>query len=171
MWSVLVNPATLRALKEFPLQLETHFAAFPAGLTRWVPPSWEGIPSERYTAIEQLCHVLDIEVDGYQIRLRRAMEEEHPFLPSIDGDALAVQRAYTGADPRDVLLRFRKARVATVEFIEQLSADQLQRTAEFEGYGAVTVRSLVHYLCSHDQQHLAGLQWLLGQIEARSARE
>jgi hypothetical protein len=24
----------------------------------------------------------------------------------------------------------------------------------------------VHYLCSHDQQHLAGLQWLLGRIEA-----
>jgi hypothetical protein len=24
----------------------------------------------------------------------------------------------------------------------------------------------VHYLCSHDQQHLSGLQWLLGKIEA-----
>jgi hypothetical protein len=28
------------------------------------------------------------------------------------------------------------------------------------------VRGLMHYLCSHDQQHLAGLQWLLGKIEA-----
>jgi hypothetical protein len=36
----------------------------------------------------------------------------------------------------------------------------------FEGYGPVTLRALVHYLCSHDQQHLAGLQWLLGKIEA-----
>ncbi|ONO51272.1 damage-inducible protein DinB, partial [Burkholderia cenocepacia] len=25
---------------------------------------------------------------------------------------------------------------------------------------------LVHYLCSHDQQHLAGMQWLLGKIDA-----
>ena len=28
----------------------------------------------------------------------------------------------------------------------------------FEGYGPVTLAALVHYLCSHDQQHLAGLQ-------------
>jgi hypothetical protein len=28
------------------------------------------------------------------------------------------------------------------------------------------MRGLVHFLCSHDQQHLAGLQWLLGKIEA-----
>jgi hypothetical protein len=28
----------------------------------------------------------------------------------------------------------------------------------------------VHYLCSHDQQHLAGLQWLLGKIEAARAQ-
>jgi hypothetical protein len=27
----------------------------------------------------------------------------------------------------------------------------------------------VHYLCSHDQQHLAGLQWLLGKIDASRA--
>jgi hypothetical protein len=40
------------------------------------------------------------------------------------------------------------------------------RTAEFEGYGALSIRSLVHYLSSHDQQHLAGMQWPLGKIEA-----
>jgi hypothetical protein len=36
----------------------------------------------------------------------------------------------------------------------------------FEGYGPLTMRSLIHYLCSHDQQHLAGLQWLAGKIDA-----
>jgi hypothetical protein len=28
------------------------------------------------------------------------------------------------------------------------------------------LRSLIHYLCSHDQQHLAGLHWLLGKADA-----
>lgn len=32
------------------------------------------------------------------------------------------------------------------------------KTASGEGYGPLKLRSLVHYLCSHDQQHLAGLQ-------------
>jgi hypothetical protein len=63
-----------------------------------------------------------------------------------------------------VLEDFRQARAQTVALISGLSPGQLARTAVFEGYGQVTVRSLVHYLCSHDQQHLAGLQWLLGKI-------
>jgi hypothetical protein len=50
--------------------------------------------------------------------------------------------------------------------ITGLGTEQFDRTAEFEGYGPLSLRSLVHYLCSHDQQHLAGLQWLLEKIEA-----
>jgi hypothetical protein len=50
--------------------------------------------------------------------------------------------------------------------LASLAPAQFDRTALFEGYGPVTLRGLVHYLCSHDQQHLAGLQWLLGKAEA-----
>jgi hypothetical protein len=53
-----------------------------------------------------------------------------------------------------------------MEIISNLSGAQLARTAVFEGYGPLTMRSLIHYLCSHDQQHLAGLQWLAGKIDA-----
>jgi hypothetical protein len=65
-----------------------------------------------------------------------------------------------------VLAEFRIARAQTMEIISQLSDEQLARPAVFEGYGPLTMRSLIHYLCSHDQQHLAGLQWLLGKIDA-----
>lgn len=43
---------------------------------------------------------------------------------------------------------------------------QFERTGEFDGYGSLTVRGLVHDLCRHDRQHLAGMQWLLGKIDA-----
>jgi hypothetical protein len=49
-----------------------------------------------------------------------------------------------------------------------MSTEDLTRTGVFEGYGSLSLRSLIHYLCSHDQQHLAGLQWLLGKIDAGS---
>jgi transposase-like protein len=52
--------------------------------------------------------------------------------------------------------------------LTRLTPSQYQRPAVFEGYGPVTFGGLVHYLCSHDQQHLAGLQWLLGKIEAHA---
>jgi hypothetical protein len=65
-----------------------------------------------------------------------------------------------------VLAAFRAARAQTLATIAGLSEAQWARTAVFEGYGPLTLRSLVHYLCSHDQQHLAGLQWLLGKADA-----
>lgn len=163
-----MNGATLLALAEFPRQLAAHYAAIPAEFKHWRPVSWAGIPSEHYTAHEQICHVRDIEIDGYQVRFRRTLAEGHPFLPGVDGDALAIERSYATSDADAVLETFRAARAQTLELISQLTPEQFARTAEFEDYGTVTVRSLVHYLCSHDQQHLAGLQWLLGKITGLS---
>ena len=161
-----MNPTTLSALAAFPSQLEAHYAAIPEAFKHWAPPSWEGVPSEAFTAIEQLCHVRDIEIEGYHVRFRRTLQETHPTLASIDSEPLAIARAYGTADAAKVLADFRMARVQTMEIISSLSDAQLARTAVFEGYGPLTMRSLIHYLCSHDQQHLAGLQWLAGKIDA-----
>jgi hypothetical protein len=35
---------------------------------------------------------------------------------------------------------------------------------KFAEYGRLTLRALIHYLRSHDQQHLAGIQFLAGKI-------
>jgi DinB superfamily len=161
-----MDPATFNALVEFPKQLEAHFAAVPAESTNWAPPSWDGIPSERFTAIEQVCHVRDIEIDGYHVRIRRILSEINPTLESIDSETLAKERSYSTASASEALAVFRTARTRTIALISELSAEQFSRTGVFEGYGAMSLRSLIHYLCSHDQQHLAGLQWLLGKIEA-----
>ena len=161
-----MNPTTLAALAAFPAQLEAHYAAIPQAFRHWAPPSWEGVPSEAFTAIEQLCHVRDIEIEGYHVRFRRTLAETHPTLASIDSESLAIERHYGAADAATVLAEFRLARVQTMEIVSQLSDAQLARTAVFEGYGPLTMRSLIHYLCSHDQQHLAGLQWLAGKIDA-----
>lgn len=156
----------LPQLESFPGQLQTLFALFPQDYRRWAPTTWEGIPSEPFTAVEQLCHIRDVEVEGYQVRLRRMVEEESPFLPSLDGPALANTKRYAEANPDTVLREIRDARQQTVELIDGLSDHQIMRRGTFEGYGDVTVGGLIHYLCSHDQQHLAGLHWLLGKIES-----
>jgi hypothetical protein len=167
-----MNRTTISALAAFPLQLEAHYAAIPSEFKRWNPPSWDGIPSEHFNAIEQICHVRDIEIDGYHSRLHRTLAEDNPALPSIDSESLAVARSYVSSNSDEALAAFRAARAQTVSLIEGLSPEQLRRTSTFEGYGPVTLQGLVHFLCSHDQQHLAGLQWLLGKIEgSRVARK
>jgi len=160
---------TFAALAAFPGELEQHYAAFPADYVHWAPSSWVGVPSEAFTAIEQVCHVRDIEIEGYQVRFRRTLEEDRPLLASIDSEALAVERCYGRSDVRRAFAEFRAARERTLVLLRGLDARQLARPAVFEGYGPVTLRGLVHYLCSHDQQHLSGLQWLLGKIDAAQA--
>lgn len=167
--AMTIDPTTLQALAVFPAQLEAHYAAIPAASRDFAPVSWEGVPSEPFTPLQQVCHVRDIEVEGYHLRFRRTLDEERPVLASIDSEAVNAQRPYGAADAERALVEFRAARAHTLALLGTLDATQFARTAVFEGYGPLTLRSLVHYLCSHDQQHLAGLQWLRGKIEAQTA--
>ena len=160
-----MNQTTLEALAAFPQQLEAYYDIIPTGSVSWKPDSWEGIPSEPFSAIEQICHVRDIEVDGYHARFRRALQETQPVLENVDGETLSIERAYADEDPREVFAAFRAARARTLEIVDALTPEQLERTAVFDG-ALITVRGLVHMLCSHDQQHLAGLQWLMARIDA-----
>jgi hypothetical protein len=160
-----MDPITLAALAGFPNQLEAYYSLVPNEHKNWRPPSWDGVPSEPFTPIEQVCHVKDIEIDGYHVRLRRMLEESNPLLASLDGETLARVRSYSTADTTQVFAQFRNARTETIELVANLTLPQLVRVAEFEGH-RVTLRGLVHNLCSHDQQHLAGMQWLLGRMAA-----
>lgn len=156
--------ATIDALAAFPAQLEKLFDSFPPGRTGWKPPAWDGIPSERLTAIEQLCHLRDIEIEGYRVRFHRTRTEVDPTLADLPGESMARERDYAGADSGAVLREFAAARKGTVETIRDFSPGELSRSAIFEGK-RTTLAGLVHFLSSHDYQHLAGLQWLLGKIE------
>jgi hypothetical protein len=158
-----MDPITLTALADFPNQLEAYYSLVPNEYKNWRPASWDGVPSEPFTPIEQVCHVKDIEIDGYHERLRRTLEELNPLLASLDGEVLARERRYSAADTTVVFAQFRDARAKTIELVKKLTPQQLLRAAEFEGH-AVTLRGLVHNLCSHDQQHLAGMQWLLARM-------
>jgi len=161
-----MNAATFNALAAFPGQLAAFYAEVPAGWENFVPDSWDGVPSEALSPLAQLCHVRDIEIDGYHRRLQRTLDEDRPVLAALDTDALATERDYAHADAAQALAAFRVAREQTLALIRRIEPAQWDRSAVFEGYGPLTLRSLVHYLASHDQQHLAGLQWLLGKIDA-----
>ena len=55
------------------------------------------------------------------------------------------------------------AREETLALLRGLDEAALGREGFFAEYGPLTLRALVHYLRSHDQQHLAGIQWLAGK--------
>ena len=163
-----LSSATLAGLAAMPDRLESAFRLVPADRRTWTPASWEGIPGERFSPLGQVCHVRDIEIDGYHVRFDRMLHEDGPALASLDSDALAVRRNYDGAYPDEALRAFRTARAATLRTLEGVTAEQLGRRGTFAEYGPLTLRSLVHYLASHDQQHLACMDWLLGKLHAEA---
>ena len=151
-------------LERMPDQLEQALGQVPVARLSWKPASWDGSPGENFSALEHVCHVRDIEIDGYQVRIRRLLDESNPSLVSLDGYQLAAERRYAEADLAAALRNFRQARRATVESLRGLGDRELSRTGVFAEYGSLTLRALLHYLRSHDQQHLACLHWLLGRM-------
>jgi DinB superfamily len=154
----------LTELAEMPDQLDRAVRLVPSDRLVWKPESWGGSPGETFSTLEHVCHLRDIEEDGYHVRIRRLLEESNPSLVSLDGYEIARERHYESADAQAALSAFRQARGTTVERLRGVSDEQLARTGEFAEYGHLSLLGLVHYLRSHDQQHLAGIQWLAGRI-------
>lgn len=160
----------LSELEDMPDQLERALRLLPGDLLGWKPASWGGSPAENFSAIGHVCHLRDIERDGYHVRIQRMLDESNPSLLSLDGYLIARERRYESASLPEALAAFRSARAVTASRLRGIGDAQLARAGEFAEYGRITLRGLVHYLRSHDQQHLACLEWLLGKRASEASR-
>jgi len=146
-------------LRLAPARLADTLDLFQPSSLRWRPSSWEESPAEHFSALEHICHLRDIEVDGYYVRFQRLLREEQPELPSLDSYQLAQERKYQADSAQNALEAFAYARMRTVALLGD-HWPQRTRRGSFAGFGAVDVEGLAHLLVSHDMQHLAGLHWL-----------
>ena len=146
----------LQALRDTPARLRRVLEGFTAEALRR-PPSVKPAGVEALSALGHACHLRDIEIDGYHVRIRRLRNESHAPLESLSGEQLALERAYESDDPEVVLRTFEEARRLTLETLGVLRPEEWSRSGRFEGYGAVNLRSLVGILADHDQGHLAAL--------------
>jgi hypothetical protein len=154
----------LTELAAAPDEIAGMVSQVPASRLAWVPPTWEGIPGERFTALGQACHLRDIETDGYHVRFGRTLREQRPDLVSIDSYELARERNYQADNAEAAIAAFRAARRETIAMLSETRGADWGRKATFAEYGAVTLRGLAHILRSHDLQHLACLHWLLAKM-------
>ena len=61
-----------------------------------------------FSILENICHLRDIEIEGYGVRLRRLRAEAHPTLPDINGDQLALEREPHGGHKAKPSLSIRR---------------------------------------------------------------
>ncbi|MEX0644455.1 MAG: hypothetical protein WD076_04050, partial [Parvularculaceae bacterium] len=116
---------TLDLLRRFPADLRRHIEDAPRDAVDFRPASWEGIPSEELTLRQQICHLRDIEIDGYAPRFDRVLRLEAPTLSSLDTYALVADRRYDETDIEHAFAAFEAARRDTVRLLESVRSSDL----------------------------------------------
>jgi DinB superfamily len=110
-----------------------------------------------FSVIENVCHLRDIEIDGYTARINKILSENNPVLADIDGSRLAVERAYQSQDLSEALQAFAEARKQNTQTLKGLGPEQLDREGILEGVGSVTIRRLLRMMRDHDSDHVREL--------------
>jgi hypothetical protein len=124
-----------------------------------------------FSALEHVCHLADIEREGYSVRVKRLLTEEMPMLSDIDGDRLARERDYNSQNLEDALSRFDDARRATLSALENQPLETLNNRGEFDGLGAITLAHLLEMMREHDGEHLSALASLQERLIERQSAE
>src|SRR5215471_16859457 len=129
---------------------------------------WKHSPDE-FSALENICHLRDLEVEGYMTRIARMLDEEHPSLPDFDGTRVAAERGYNSQDISQAIAAFRDARIANVAMLRRLRPSHLERTATLEGAGTITLGQLVEMMCEHDAGHLDELRIIQDRLTRKDS--
>ncbi len=114
--------------------------------------------TDEFSILESVCHLRDIEAEGYAVRIRRILNEDVPDLPDIDGSRLAVERQYFRQDLVQALDSFVAARVQNVQILSDASLKSMQRKGILEGVGQITLARLLEMMWEHDEGHLDDLR-------------
>ncbi|HEY3038523.1 MAG TPA: DinB family protein [Pyrinomonadaceae bacterium] len=113
---------------------------------------------EEFSALENLCHLRDLELHGYTPRINRLLDETEPALADFDGARAATEGNYHNQQPDLALQAFQTARRDNVQKLRSLTEDQLQREGTLEGVGKITLRRLAEMMREHDEGHLEDLR-------------
>ncbi|MGI8837071.1 MAG: DinB family protein [Pyrinomonadaceae bacterium] len=114
-----------------------------------------------FSFLEHVCHLRDIEQEGYRLRINKLLNEAEPFLPDIDGDKLARERNYNIQNFDEALTGFMRARKDNIQIIRNLPSDELNRSGTFQNIGIITLEQLLMMIREHDEAHRQALDGLL----------
>jgi len=127
--------------------------------------------ADEFSALENFCHLRDLELDGYTRRIKRILNETDPPLPDFDGARVAAEGNYNKQQPEIALQTFQTARRENVELLTSLTEEQLERGGTLEAVGKITLRQLAVMMREHDEGHLADLRILRQRLERRRSQE
>ena len=156
--------ALLAFLNETPNKLANSIAGLSNAEVRF-----QNSPDE-FSVLENICHLRDLELQGYTPRIRRILAESNPSLADFDGARVAAESSYNNEQPDFALQAFQTARRENVEVLRALTERQLKREGTLDGVGTITLRRLAEMMREHDEGHLEDLR-VLSQLLRQSRKE
>ncbi|MEO6325588.1 MAG: DinB family protein [Thermoanaerobaculia bacterium] len=156
----------LDVLAETPDQLEAVLLDLTPELARWNPAPG------KWSILQIVCHMRDMEKDAYLARYRRLLAEEQPQLADIDGDALALESDYASQSLAAAFQdwkRLRRQTLALIDGLQPLSSAQWERGGVHEGVGPMTMEGYLKRQASgNDLAHFGQIRsikerWVLLQ--------
>jgi hypothetical protein len=119
----------------------------------------------RFAMVEHMCHLADLETEGYGMRIERLLTEDRPTWGEFDGERVAMERQYLEQDAQAALDRFAQARAANVARLRTASESDWQRSGTHEGMGQVTLARLAEMMLEHDRGHAEDIGVLLEELK------
>ncbi len=154
---------SIAALARMPEELQQRLADLDEAELHFKPNA------DTFSVLENVCHLRDIEVEGYARRLGLLLREDNPRLPDLDGAALARERAYNEQPLKPALDAFLSMRRRCLETLADLTPEDFERRGQFENVGEVTLGGLLELWVEHDHEHLREVDELLPLLHSPQA--
>jgi hypothetical protein len=150
--------ALLQALASTPAKLKAALRGVPKKLLTWTPGPG------KWSILEIVAHMRDMERGAYLDRYRRILAEDHPTLPDLDGDLIALLDNYRGMKLSEVVRDWMKLRKETLKLLKGVKGARWERMGTHETAGPLSMDTLLlRHVEGNDNAHL-------GQIEGIKKR-
>lgn len=154
---VLPFAEVIASLARMPEALAARMAA--------IDPAWRcrRPAGSGFSMTEHVCHLRDLD-SVFAQRIDAIRTAPLPVIASVDGTALAAERAYQEQNPELALAAFRRGRQRLCATLRQLDAAALARCGLRDGLHRMTLDQIVRELLDHDRTHCLELEELAAEL-------
>lgn len=150
--------ANVEILRGTEAKLKAVLKNIPRAVVTWTPAPG------KWSILEIVGHLRDMEKDAYLARYRRILSEETPSLPDADGDKLSLENDYRTQKLSGLLREWSRLRRESLKLLKKVKPADWERAGIHETAGRLTMSDFVRrQAVGNDLAHL-------GQIEAIARR-
>ncbi len=143
----MIHPTVFNILNSTAATLDEMLADYPAAVI--------GEPhDEGWSVHHVVAHIVDVDAVIFDDRIHRILDEDRPFIRSIDPLARMQERGLLDRDVCEMLEALETRRPEECAALMVLTEEQLARTGEHDEAGPITVSDLIHQWAYHDLMHL-----------------